>query len=199
MTPVIKSTPNTNMNDMMGGYYMSWLLTLRLKTSINVGEGAISWLHLQLLLWQTCQSVLACDHTNELDWSIHRHFHEPGHGNIGRGASVRKPTVWLCARTRLTDYSHSHTLCKSPVKPPGQWDKSHQGGLSMVKIVLTSHFHKKSESHHRSRSHFTTPMMMLYRNWANDLGTKWPNWNTNFARNCCEVIARKGLKFLTTF
>ena len=143
MTPVIKSTPNTNMNDMMGGYYMSWLLTLRLKTSINVGEGAISWLHLQLLLWQTCQSVLACEHTNELEWSIHWHFHEPGHGNIGRGASVRKPTVWLCARTRLTDHSHSHTLCKSPVKPPGQWDKSHQGGLSMVKIVLTSHFHKK--------------------------------------------------------
>ena len=55
--------------------------------------------------------------------------------------------------------------------------------LETVKIVLTSHFHKKSESHHRSRSHFATPMMVLYRKWANDLGTKWPNWNTNFARN----------------
>ena len=71
--------------------------------------------------------------------------------------------------------------------------------LEMVKIVLTSHFHKKSESHQRSRSHFATPMMVLCRKWANDLGAKWPNWNTWFARNDCKVIARKGLKFLATF
>ena len=55
---------------------------------------------------------------------------------------------------------------------------------------------QRSESHPRPRSHFATLMMVLYRKWENDLGTKWPNWNTYFARNYCKVIARKGLKFL---
>ena len=61
----------------------------------------------------------------------------------------------------------------------------------MVKIVPTSQFHKKSESHQRSCSHFATPMMVLYRKWANELGAKWPNWNTNFARSFCEANAKK--------
>ena len=76
-----------------------------------------------------------------------------------------------------------------------------QGGLSIKNGQNRSHFtfSQRSESHHRSRSHFATPMMVLYRKWANDLGTKLPNWNTNFARDYCEVIARKGLKSFATF
>ena len=43
------------------------------------------------------------------------------------------------------------------------------------------------------------PPWWWYINCANDLWIKCPNWNTKFARNFCEVIARKGLKFLATF
>ena len=69
------------------------------------------------------------------------------------------------------------------------------------KVVLLHLFRtiRMYESQHRSRSHFATPMMVLYRKRANDLVTKWPNSNTNFARNHSEVIARKGLTFLATF
>ena len=75
-----------------------------------------------------------------------------------------------------------------------------QGDLSIRNSQNRSHFtlSQKRENHHRSRSHFPTPMTVLYKKWANDLGTKWPNWSTNFVRNYCEVIVRKGLKFLAT-
>ena len=78
---------------------------------------------------------------------------------------------------------------------------SYQGGHSIRNGQNRSRFtfSQKRESHHRSRSHFATPMMVIYRKWTNDMGTKWPNWNTNFARNYCEVIVRKGPKFLATF
>ena len=66
-------------------------------------------------------------------------------------------------------------------------------GFWGVKIVLTSHCHRKKWE--PSRSHFATPMMVLYRKQANDLGTKWPNWSTNFARYHCEVIARNSSQF----
>ena len=36
----------------------------------------------------------------------------------------------------------------------------------------------KNESHHRSCSHFATPMMVQYRHWAKDLEMKRPNLNT---------------------
>ena len=75
----------------------------------------------------------------------------------------------------------------------------------MVKIVPTSHCHQKIDSQQRSCSHhgviipcshFATPIMVLYRKWANDLGAEWPNWKINFAKRLCEVIARKGLNFI---
>ena len=50
---------------------------------------------------------------------------------------------------------------------------------------------RNSESHHRSRSRIATPMMVLYKTRGKDLGAKWPSWKTKFARNFCEVIARK--------
>ena len=74
-----------------------------------------------------------------------------------------------------------------------------QRGLSIRNSQNHFTLSQKRESHHRSCSHFPTPMTVLYKKWANDLGTRWPNWNTNFVRNYCEVIVRKGLKFLATF
>ena len=73
------------------------------------------------------------------------------------------------------------------------------GGSFNKKIIPSSQFHKKSESHQRSRSHFATPLVVLYRKWANELGAKWPNWNTNFARIFCKANAKIGLKILATF
>ena len=73
------------------------------------------------------------------------------------------------------------------------------GGLSIRNDGQNrSHFtiSQRSESHHRSRSHFATSMMVLHRKWANDLGTKLPNWKTNFARNYCEKRPKSLRNFL---
>ena len=39
-------------------------------------------------------------------------------------------------------------------------------------------------------------MMVLYRTWTSDSGAKCPNWNRDFGKDVCEVIARKGLQTL---
>ena len=84
----------------------------------------------------------------------------------------------------------------------------HPGGLSIRNGQNRSHFmfSQKSESHQRSRFHFATPMMVLYRNWANDLRRKWPNWNTYFARmflqkrpeNLCNFLIERPLSIAAT-
>ena len=56
--------------------------------------------------------------------------------------------------------------------------KTRKHGQSCSHFTLS----QSSEIHHRSRSHFATPMTVLYKSWANVLGLKWSNWNTKFAR-----------------
>ena len=75
------------------------------------------------------------------------------------------------------------------------------GGFQLENGQNCSHFtlSQRRENRQRSCSQFAAPMMVLYRKGANDLGEKLSNWDTNFARKICEVIARKGLNFLASF
>ena len=76
-----------------------------------------------------------------------------------------------------------------------------QGGLSSRKWSKSFQLHTftKSEGHHRPPSEITTPMTVLYRARADDLGANWANRNTNLAMDFCKTIARKDLIILATF
>ena len=78
---------------------------------------------------------------------------------------------------------------------PGPWGGAFQleNGQNRSHIALSL----KIESHQRSHPQIATHMMVLYRTWANNLGSKRPNWNNVFVRVFCKVIAGKGLKTLT--
>ena len=121
-----------------------------------------------------------------------------GETTLDLNKMIYSSKTWLCHNfkrtlTRRFEQSLVQNTLGSPLKRLLE-------GLPIRNGQNCSHFtfSQKSESHHRSCSNFATPMMVLYRKRANDLGTQWPTWNTNLARNHCEGITRKGLTFLAT-
>ena len=68
-----------------------------------------------------------------------------------------------------------------------QWGLSIKNGQHRYHFTLS----QKSESHQRSRSHFTTHMMVLFRKWVNELGAKWPKYKTNFQGTFAKWLQEK--------
>ena len=69
------------------------------------------------------------------------------------------------------------------------------GGQNGSHITLL----QKSESRHRSCSHFATPMIVLHRSWANDLETNGLIEILSLQGFFCRAIVRKDLNSLATF
>ena len=140
------------------------------------------FLHIFLLLGSVDDTQIFCVTCDKFNASS---LVETRHKRLGYGVSN------LCNEQCLTTYQEQ-TLLQSITRG---------GGSFIWKFGNCSHFSlsQKGENHHRSCFHIATHMMVLYRSWANIFGTKLSKWNTKFARTFCEVIARKGLKFLATF